>query len=113
MEVISPGQKVHIVEKLLFENDLRRHFVGQVEAAASHAIRIRGYAWYYDEVKETYIRRAGVRERVMYLGPDMIINIMPQEVDIDAIHYAVDKAGISRITDGKSYGLDLNEVSCC
>ena len=111
MEVLSAGQKLHIIEKSLFAEDLRRHFVGQIEAAASHAIRIRGYAWFYDKKKKTFVRRAGVRLRVIYLGPDMIINIMPQEVDIDSIRYVTDKAGIPRITDGKSYGLDLNELN--
>ncbi len=111
MELLSAGQKVHIVEKSLFAEDLRRHFIGQIEAAASHAIRIKGYAWYYDQEKKAFVRRAGVRLRVIYLGPDMIINIMPQEVDIDAIRYVLDKTGVPRITDGKNYGLDLNELS--
>ncbi|KPJ86180.1 hypothetical protein AMJ57_00225 [Parcubacteria bacterium SG8_24] len=110
MEVLSAGEKVHIIERRVFAGQPRRHFIGEIKVATPHAIRISGYAWLYDIKSGTYVRRPGLRLRVIYLGAGMIINLIPQEVDIDSIRYTKDESGIARITDGKEYGLDLNEL---
>jgi hypothetical protein len=43
--VLTEGEKVHVITRRLFDNDLRRHFVGEVKAVSDVAVRLEGYAF--------------------------------------------------------------------
>jgi hypothetical protein len=64
--IVETGEKVHVIERRQFAEDLRRHFVGQVTRCTESAIRVRGHAWVHDHVKGDYIRKPDKRERVMH-----------------------------------------------
>ena len=56
-----------------------------------------------------FVRKGGLRERVIYPSDRMTINIIPQEVHLDEIKYvAVPPKGLT-VTDGKKFNLDINE----
>ena len=86
--ILETGEKVHIVERRLFKEDLRRHFVGEVIKWAEHTIRAKGYTWVFDAVKGEFIRKPEVRERIIPLTGRLTINVIPSEVDLDKIKYA-------------------------
>lgn len=110
MEVLSIGEKVHILEKRTFAEQPRRHFVGQVMCATANALRIRGFTWIYERVSARYVRRPGIRERVFYPDSNLVINILPSNVDVDRIQYVTTDDGGRQITDGSRFSLDLNEM---
>lgn len=47
--IISVAEKVHIVTRRLFEDDLRRHVAGIVEEASETAIRVKCFAWVHEQ----------------------------------------------------------------
>jgi len=63
--VVSTDEKVHIVTRRFFDADLRRHFVGVVEEANEVTMRVRGYAFIYDQASGQFTRR--VKERALLL----------------------------------------------
>jgi hypothetical protein len=40
--VLEEGEKVHVIARRFFEDDLRRHFVGEVQAVTESAVRLEG-----------------------------------------------------------------------
>jgi hypothetical protein len=84
--IFEIGEKVHIVERRQFAEDLRRHLAGEIIMCTEHAIRLKGYVWVFDQ-----------------------INIIPAEVNLDEIKYVnVPKKGLL-VTDGKKFSLEISE----
>jgi len=109
MMVLNVGDKVHVVERRYFEEDIRRHFVGEVIAYSDHALRVKGHVWVLDKLTREFVRRPEERERVIFPGDRLIVNIIPNDTNLDEIKYvSLPQKGIV-VTDGKKYTLDLSE----
>jgi hypothetical protein len=109
MAILDIGEKVHIIERRYFNEDLRRHFVGEVTRSTENAIRVKGYVWIFDMLKGGFVKREDKRERVIYPSDRTNINILPKDVDLDALKYiSVPEIGLA-VTDGKEYCMNVNE----
>jgi hypothetical protein len=110
--VLNKGEKVHVITRRLFDNDLRRHFVGEVEAVSEVAVRLAGYVFVFDPGNNQYVKRPERRVRIIGLADSgSIINVLPQHVDLDALSYQMSAQDRSVLTDGSSFSLDINEFS--
>lgn len=106
---LTIGEKVHVIERRRFDTDLRRHFMGVVEAVSDIAFRAVGFVFVYDPGSSSYTRLDAERRRVITLASDgFIINVAPPETDIDAVRYD-DSSGRLVVTDGGVFRLDVNE----
>ena len=45
--IVKPGDKIHVMSRRNFDNDLRRHFVGEVTQASDVAVLATGYVFVY------------------------------------------------------------------
>ena len=109
MKLVEPGDKVHIIDRRMFEGDVRRHFIGEVMDANEVAMIVRGFVFVYDGAQNEYSRRDTPRTRLISLtGAGQIINLLPRAADIEAARYA-DVDGRLTVTDGESFSLDINE----
>lgn len=106
---VSPGERVHVITRRLFEGDLRRHFVGECTKVTENAIRLEGYAFIYDSEKNVYERRPEKRTRIFSLSDgNLIITVLSADTALDTLKYARAKDRLV-LTDGKSILLDINE----
>src|SRR4030042_1987093 len=103
------GEKVHIIERRYFDEDVRRHFVGEIIGSTENAIRVKGRVWILDKMKGTFVQKPEKRERVIYPGDRTNINIIPSEVNLNEIKYITTPERILVVTDGKTFSLDINE----
>ena len=55
--VVEPGEKLFIVTRRLFENDLRRHFVGEVKAVTERTVRLEGYPFVMDTSTGEFVKK--------------------------------------------------------
>jgi len=106
--ILDVGEKVHIVERRYFADDIRRHLVGEIVRSSDNAIRVKGYVWVFDEMKG-FVRKPEVRERVIYPSDRSTINIIPKEVDLGELKYAISPREGLIVTDGKKFNLSINE----
>jgi hypothetical protein len=107
--ILQPGDKIHVMTRRFFADDIRRHFVGEVKAVAGGIVRVTGYAYVYHSGHNEYERRPDERTRVIGVGDaGHIVNVLPDEVDVAALLYAV-ADGRLVVTDGASFRLDINE----
>jgi hypothetical protein len=108
--VISTDEKVHVITRRGFQADLRRHFAGIVEEATNDTMRVRGYSFVYDPDAGGFSQRKDRRVRVFSLtDAGLIINVLPQTVDLDNLRYAIDELGLRIITDDRGFEMNVSE----
>ena len=107
--ILDIGEKVHIIEKRRFVEDVRRHFIGEVTRCADDSFRVRGYAWIFDKMRSTYTLQPELRDRVISFEGDLIINVVPQDVILKDIKYVRDPNIGLLVVDSKRTILEVEE----
>ena len=110
--VLEYGEKLFIVTRRLFLQDLRRHFVGEVQVSTDMVARVKGFAFVYDDTNATFKKRDETRTRIFSLtDAGYIINVLPKEAILEDISYQVDEKNQRYITDGKTFKLNVSEFT--
>lgn len=108
--IVSPGEKLHVITRPLFEHELRRHFVGEVIAANEVAARVQGYVFVFESERAQFVRRRELRTRIVAFGDGLsIIKVIPPEVPIEQLVYRLGPDGTLVMTDGRHFAMDLHE----
>jgi hypothetical protein len=106
---LDPGEKVHVIERRLFESDVRRHFIGQVQGTDVMAMRVTGFVFVLDTTSSTWVRGGETRTRIIPIGSSgFVINVLPRDTHLDDVRYE-EVNGRLTVTDGASLHLDINE----
>lgn len=110
MKLIDAGDKLHVVTRRLFSDNVRRHFAGEIVAVDGVIARVEGFTFIYDE-KSTTFKRTPQRQTSIYdlAESGYIVNIIPRNVDIDQLHYKTVERTHVIVTDGGDFSLGINE----
>ena len=107
--VLAVGNKLHIMTRRLFADDVHPHFVGEISAVAGPFFRASGYSFVFDSGTNSYVKHPEARTRLFSLSDaGHIINVIPQEVDLQSLQYVI-VAGRLAITDSRGFSLEINE----
>lgn len=107
--VLAVGDKLHIMTRRLFADDVHPHFVGEISAVSGALFRAQGYSFVFDSGTNSYVRHPEVRTRLFSLSDaGHIINVIPREVDLDSLQYRI-VAGRLAIMDSRGFYLEINE----
>ncbi len=108
--MLNPGEKIHVIHRRQFEKDARRHFVGQVELYQDGVARAVGYVFVVDDLnKHMFVRRPDRRTKLIPIASgDVIVNVLPPEVDLDQVHYELKDRSLF-VTDGQGWSMDVKE----
>ena len=110
--MLSKGEKVFVITRRLFEGDLRRHFVGEVQEISSFAMRAKGFSFVFDEGTKQFVRREELRIRIFSLiDVGLVINILPEEARLEDIRYIWDEQNRRIITDDTTFSMNISEFS--
>ena len=109
--VVDIGEKVHVITRRAFKEDIRRHFAGTVTAAVGALIRVDGYAFVFNPVTLDYVFRPEFRTRIFGIGDSSeIVNIIPQASVLERMRYELQEGRLV-VTDGVTVALDINEYN--
>jgi hypothetical protein len=97
------------VERRFFNEDIQRHFVGEIIECTEEAIRLKGYTWVFDAMGGRFARKPEKRERIIPLGVRLTINVIPPETDLDAVQYVDDPQRGLLVTDEGEFSLEITE----
>lgn len=108
--LLLKGEKIHVVHRRLFDRDIRKHFIGEVEDYEHGLVRVVGHVFVIEDTKENIFRKKPEqRTRVIsLLTGEVFVNVIPPEVDLEKIRYE----GVGhdvRVTDGSTWHLDIKE----
>ena len=107
--LVVPGDKLHIITRRLFDNDVRRHFAGKVIGTSGDLSEIHGYSFVFHSGTNEYHRRPDIRRRIFSLAEaGHIVNKLPPEVEIAALEYRLIEGRLV-VTDMAGFVLDINE----
>ena len=107
--VVEVKDKLHIMARRLFEEDVRRHFVGEVTATSDSLVEVRGYTFIFQPGTNDYRRLPEERTRIFSLGESgYVVNKIPRETDLSSIVYRTAENRLV-ISDGRSFSLPINE----
>jgi hypothetical protein len=109
--ILRPGEKVHILHRQLHEHDARRHFVGVVEAYENGLARVTGYLFAMNIKTNEFEKRNSLRTRIIPLASgEIIVNVLPDQVQIDKVAYQFRPGGDTVVTDGSDWQLNLTHL---
>jgi hypothetical protein len=107
--VLAVGEKLHIMTRRLFADDVHPHFVGEISAVAGPLFKAQGYSFVFDSGTNSYIKHPKARTRLFSLSDaGHIITLIPQEVDLNLLEYRL-VSGRLTITDSHGFSLEINE----
>ena len=114
VQIFSITEKLHIVTRRLYPDDLRRHFVGEVTKASADLCEVQGFAFVFNATMNRYERRPSVRTRVFSLGdPLYIVNKLPPATVLEKLDYGMvdQRLMLVDMTDNAGVRLDINEFN--
>ena len=108
--ILKPGEKIHVIHRRRFDKDIRRHFVGTVEAYEAGLIRATGYVFVVDELNQhLFTKRPDRRTKLIPLASgDVIVNVLPEDLDTEQVRYELDGRKLW-VTDGNDWRMDVKE----
>jgi len=108
--VLAKGEKIMVITRRRFENDLRRHFIGEVVDVSETIVRVKGYAFVFDLLLSEFVKDEGHLTRVYPLiDADLVYNVLPREVNIEQIRYTIKENQQHVVTDGYSFEINVSE----
>jgi len=109
-EILSAGEKVHLIQRRKLEKEPQRHFIGVVDAYQNGIIRVTGHIHTVDTATFKFFRRPESRTRIVSAASgELLINVLPPSVDLDKIVYKQEKKWL-RISDGSGWHLEISET---
>ena len=107
--VLTVGEKLHIMTRRIFADDVHLHFVGEISAVAGSLFKAQGYSFVFDSQTNSYVKHPTLRTRLFSLSDaGHIITVIPREVDLNSLEYRL-ISGRLAITDGRGFALEINE----
>lgn len=106
--IIAPGELIHVLHR--FEKEVRRHFVGEVEAVQGSVARASGYVFVVDDPRtHQFAKRPERRTKLIALSDgELLINVLPLSVNLEDVRYESREHRLF-VTDGKKWKMDVKE----
>lgn len=108
--LLEKGNRLLVAHRRLFEGDLPRFFVGEVEAYEDGIARIGGYSFVRDIGSQDLLRKADRRTKLVALAsPAYIVYQIAGDLDVGAARIRWVEGGL-RLTEGERVVMNLAEL---
>jgi len=108
--ILRPGEKIHVILRRAFLQDIRRHFIGEVTDATDSIVRAEGNAYLYDTNTNLFVRKSYSQVRIFSLADAVnIISVLPRAANLKKTVYKLTEKNRMVLTYGESLSMDVNE----
>ena len=108
-KIVDVGDKLFIQTRRRFEEDIRRHFAGEVQSADGALVAVLGYTFIFNSGLNEYRRLPEKRTRIFSVADaGNIVNKLPRETEVDRITYRILDDRVV-VTDDRDLCLSINE----
>lgn len=108
MAAVHPNDRILVVDRKLFRDDVTNMFVGVVEEYEEGFVRVRGYAYHIHPYEMGMERRVEQRVRLVALNSGDIVYVLPRELDVGQIQIRRSPKSLL-LTDGGNFTMDLTD----
>jgi hypothetical protein len=108
MATIHSNDRILVVDRKLFRDDVTNMFVGVVEDYEEGFVRARGYAYHIHPYEMGTEKRAEERIRVVSLYAGDVIYVLPRELNVAQIQIKRSPKSLV-LTDGQAFMMDLTD----
>jgi hypothetical protein len=100
-----------VAHRRLFEKDVVRFFVGEVDAYDAGIIKARGHSYVRDMMGGQVVGKEEARTTILSLSSGtLIVYQLPDAVELDAMRFVATDLEL-RMTDGRGFTMNLTEVT--
>jgi len=111
--IIEPGEKIHVIVRRRFFDDIRRHFVGEVKESFDSIVKVQGYVFILDPSINLFVKKPHGQTRLISLIDSCnIVTIIPTETKLEKLVYKFSENNRMIVTDGDAFCMDVNEFGC-
>jgi hypothetical protein len=108
MAAVHPNDRILVVDRKLFRDDVTNMFVGVVEDYEEGFVRTRGYAYHIHPYEMGTERRAEERVRLVSLYSGDAVYVLPRDLNVSQIQIRRSPKSLI-LTDGQSFTMDLTD----
>ena len=108
MAAVHPNDRLLIIDRKLFRDDLTKLFVGVVEDYEEGVVRMHGYSYHINPYQIGTERRAEERVRIVSLHGTDICYVLPRELNITQVAVKHTTKSVT-LSDGQVWTLDLTD----
>ena len=110
--ILEYQEKVHVVMRRNFQEDLRRHFIGEVQRVCDDLVRVKGYMFVYDSTIGEFVKRPNIRIQIFSMSDaGNMLAVLPDATDPEQVIYKLTENHICVLTDEVNFTIDVNEFS--
>jgi len=109
--LLREGDKILVAHRRLFDKDVARFFIGQVEAYEAGVVKVTGHSYVRDALGGQVVEKAEQRTKTLSLSSGtLIVYQLPDGVALDTLKF-VSAEGRLSLTDGKGFTMNLTEAT--
>ena len=108
MAAVRSNDRILVVDRKLFRDDVTNIFVGVVEDYEEGFVRARGYAYHIHPYEMGTERRADERVRLVSLYSGDVVYLLQRELNIAQVEIRRSPKSLI-LTDGQSFTMDLTD----
>ncbi len=108
MAAVHCNDRVLVIDRKHFRDDVTNMFVGVVEDYEEGFLRVRGYAYHIHPYEMGTERRAEERVRLVTLYSGDVVYVLPGELNVSQIQIRRSPKSLV-LTDGQTFTMDLTD----
>jgi hypothetical protein len=108
--ILKPGEKIHVIIRRAFCEDIRRHFAGEVKDVENNIVRAEGHTFIHDPNTNLFVRKQHSHTRLFSLvDAGNIVSVLPAAINHKKLVYRLVEKNRMVLADGESILMDVNE----
>ena len=108
MAAVHSNDRILVIDRKLFRDDVTNMFIGVVEDYEEGFVRARGYAYHIHPYEMGTERRAEERVRLVSLYSGDVVYLLPREVNVSQIQVRRSPKSLI-LSDGQTFTMDLTD----
>ncbi|WP_455379645.1 hypothetical protein [Petrachloros mirabilis] len=109
--LLKEGDKILIAHRRLFEKDVLRFFIGEVQAYDAGLVKATGHSYVRDPMGGQVVEKAEKRTKILSLSSGtFIVYQLPDGIVLNALKFS-ELEGRLALTDGEGFTMNLTETT--
>ena len=110
MTILNQEDKLLIVHRRLFEGDVSRYFIGEVDASNDILVQVTGYTWVNSALKTSFFKKEEARTKIFSLSSGtFIVYKLKRDLDMKSIEITVKDDTRTILQDKNGEVMDITE----